>query len=100
MFMDTLFGTIKHPKPNALGLSHGLIPMPIHELEKSTTLTEAVLGGTKGNGVNDANRLLRSDAARGGASGENLNVNDAKAVATLAPAKARPSRPSSAIKAE
>ena len=25
---DTLFGTIKHPKPDALALSHGALPMP------------------------------------------------------------------------
>jgi len=64
---DTLFGTIKHPKADAVQLSHGLLPMPAAELEKSASLTEQLL---EARGIVDCANALKSDAARGGESGE------------------------------
>jgi len=64
---DTLFGTIKHPKADALDLSHGVLPMPIKELEKSAVLTEQLL---RARGLTDCADALKSDLARGGESGE------------------------------
>jgi hypothetical protein len=64
---DTLFGTIKHPKADALQLSHGLLPMPVAEQEKSAVLTERLL---QARGLADCADALKSDVARGGESGE------------------------------
>ena len=69
--MDTLFGTIKHPKPDALGLSHGLIPMPIAELEKSAALSATLLRSRVGERMDGA---LKADASRGGESGADADA--------------------------
>ena len=41
--MDTLFGTVKHPKADALEKSRGAIPMPEEEKQRSVTLTAEIL---------------------------------------------------------
>jgi len=41
--MDTLFGTVKHPKADALDKSRGVIPMPEEEKQRSVTLTAEIL---------------------------------------------------------
>jgi hypothetical protein len=68
---DTLFGTIKHPKADALHMSHGLLPMPAADVQKSASLTAQLL---EARGIADCANALKSDEARGGESGESLVI--------------------------
>ena len=86
--MDTLFRTAKHPKDDALALSHGRLPMPITELEKSAALTEALL---RARGAADMDSLLRADRARGGPAGQSSATKGA-AVPVPSPQTATRSR--------
>jgi sterol desaturase/sphingolipid hydroxylase (fatty acid hydroxylase superfamily) len=67
LLFDTLFGTVKHPSPDALGLSHGRLPMSISELEKSAALTQDILKQRTSGPA--AMSMLEADAAAGGWSG-------------------------------
>ena len=41
--MDTLFGTVKHPRKDAVAKSRGEIDMPESEVRRSMELTKAIL---------------------------------------------------------
>ena len=43
LFFDTLFKTVKHPRKDALALSHGALPMPDADVKRSAELSSAIL---------------------------------------------------------
>jgi len=57
--MDTLFKTVKHPRADALALSHGLKAMPATDRQRSADLTHAIL-------MKRGREALRTDDADGG----------------------------------